>query len=459
LNSKSVLWNILLILLFSFGISYSQYNRLKTTNKGYINHVQNLNKYSKYKNLASDLYRPTKIIIDSTTRQTFTYDQSGNCLTEYIDTLFVEYGVWLNSQRITNTYDSSGNQLTKLYEQYYPQTDIWEAMYRYTYTYDQYNNLRLRLYELWSGIKWENNYKHSYTYDNSNNLILILEEDWLFNSWVAYSRDSLTYDNSGNQLVELIVICKDNVWRNDNRTTNTYDLSSNCLTKLWEIWSVKNSKWFNYFLDFYTYDSLGNYLTDLNQHWSNSAWEDMNRWTYSYDNANKKYTILYEAKENNNWSVGQKQVYTYDNNRNIIRAESYYWRNELWIHAATYHKIYFNHNQEYLIFDAAIVTIDYATFTDVAKENIKVLSFNLRQNYPNPFNPNTIISYALPSASNIKLTVYNNLGQTVKTLENGFKNAGNYSVNFTASNLPSGIYFYKLEAGQFSQVKKMMVLK
>jgi hypothetical protein len=88
-----------------------------------------------------------------------------------------------------------------------------------------------------------------------------------------------------------------------------------------------------------------------------------------------------------------------------------------------------------------------------------VHSFRLEQNYPNPFNPGTIISYSLPSAINVKLCVYNTLGQTVKLIVDGFKNAGNYSVNFNASDLPSGIYFYKLEAGQFSQVKKMILIK
>jgi hypothetical protein len=86
-------------------------------------------------------------------------------------------------------------------------------------------------------------------------------------------------------------------------------------------------------------------------------------------------------------------------------------------------------------------------------------NFNLYQNYPNPFNPNTIISYSLPSASKIKLIVYNALGQTVKLLENSYKQPGNYSVSFNASALPSGIYFYKLEAGQFTQVKKMILIK
>jgi hypothetical protein len=85
--------------------------------------------------------------------------------------------------------------------------------------------------------------------------------------------------------------------------------------------------------------------------------------------------------------------------------------------------------------------------------------FSLNQNYPNPFNPSTIISYSLPQASNVKLIVYNAIGQPVRVLENGFKNSGTYNVTFNASELSSGIYFCKIEAGQFSSIRKMMLLK
>ena len=85
--------------------------------------------------------------------------------------------------------------------------------------------------------------------------------------------------------------------------------------------------------------------------------------------------------------------------------------------------------------------------------------FSLNQNYPNPFNPSTIISFSLPVASNVKLTVYNAIGQPVRVLENGFKNAGSYNLSFNASELSSGTYFYKIEAGQFSQIRKMMLIK
>ena len=102
---------------------------------------------------------------------------------------------------------------------------------------------------------------------------------------------------------------------------------------------------------------------------------------------------------------------------------------------------------------------DASTGINDHSNNTLPKSFDLSQNFPNPFNPSTIISYSLPSSSDVKLIIYNSIGQAIKVLENGFKNAGNYSVNFNASDIPSGIYFYKLEAGQFSQIKKMILLK
>jgi hypothetical protein len=85
--------------------------------------------------------------------------------------------------------------------------------------------------------------------------------------------------------------------------------------------------------------------------------------------------------------------------------------------------------------------------------------YSLSQNYPNPFNPVTTIEYALPENSHVRLTVYNVLGAEIARLVDEEQDAGYRSARFGVSNIPSGIYFYRLEAGNFSDIKKMVVLK
>ncbi|MBN1302098.1 MAG: T9SS type A sorting domain-containing protein, partial [Melioribacteraceae bacterium] len=85
--------------------------------------------------------------------------------------------------------------------------------------------------------------------------------------------------------------------------------------------------------------------------------------------------------------------------------------------------------------------------------------YTLEQNYPNPFNPSTTIRYQLPSNSVVKISVYNMLGELVRTMVNEYQSAGRYEVTFNASNLASGIYFYNIQAGDFVNTKKMLLLK
>ncbi|MEM5810126.1 MAG: VWA domain-containing protein [Candidatus Aenigmatarchaeota archaeon] len=99
------------------------------------------------------------------------------------------------------------------------------------------------------------------------------------------------------------------------------------------------------------------------------------------------------------------------------------------------------------------------TIVNVEKDNLIPKEFALYQNYPNPFNPETIIEFDIPKRTFVKLTIYDILGREIKTLVNEEINPGKYTVKFNASNLPSGIYFYRLDAGEFSDIKKMVFVK
>jgi photosystem II stability/assembly factor-like uncharacterized protein len=85
--------------------------------------------------------------------------------------------------------------------------------------------------------------------------------------------------------------------------------------------------------------------------------------------------------------------------------------------------------------------------------------FNLHQNYPNPFNPSTTIKFDIPKSGIVTLKIYDMLGREMKSLVNGFKNAGTYEVTFNGNNLSSGIYFYKLQTDAQVQTKKLMLIK
>jgi hypothetical protein len=122
--------------------------------------------------------------------------------------------------------------------------------------------------------------------------------------------------------------------------------------------------------------------------------------------------------------------------------------------------------------------IGSATFNDVHKYDVWLLklaadntvgitnnyqgvinNYVLLQNFPNPFNPSTNIPFDLPQAEHVKLEIFTIAGQKVETLLNKKMKAGNHEVEFNAQNLSSGIYFYRIEAGEFQDVKKMILIR
>ncbi len=167
-------------------------------------------------------------------------------------------------------------------------------------------------------------------------------------------------------------------------------------------------------------------------------------WITSSEINNKGFEIQRKYSNSNTWedldfiegngTTTQKNSYTYIDA--ILPAGKYLYRLK---------QIDFNGSFEY----SNIVEIEV-----IAPDN-----FELNQNFPNPFNPVTKISFQIPGQYFVSLKVYDILGNEVATLVNEKKSAGKYNVDFNASALPSGVYFYKLQAGSFVQTKKMILLK
>ena len=108
------------------------------------------------------------------------------------------------------------------------------------------------------------------------------------------------------------------------------------------------------------------------------------------------------------------------------------------------------------------INFPFGTSTGISGNNVNDLSYSLEQNYPNPFNPVTVIRYTVPKDGLVKVRVYDALGKEVALLVNGTKQRGSYSIEFDGNDfkgISSGIYYYKMEAGDFTDIKKMVLVK
>ena len=105
--------------------------------------------------------------------------------------------------------------------------------------------------------------------------------------------------------------------------------------------------------------------------------------------------------------------------------------------------------------------LEFDNVSNISEGSFKnsLKSYHLAQNYPNPFNPSTKINFSLPQPGRVRLSVFNSLGQEVETLIDKDMPAGDHRVTFNAGNLPSGIYFYKMESTNFIDVKKMILIR
>ncbi len=149
----------------------------------------------------------------------------------------------------------------------------------------------------------------------------------------------------------------------------------------------------------------------------------------------------------------------------LFSIQTYYWlAPENWI-VLEYRESFYSLSEEFGLPPLYIPGYRKTILSDFPTVGIGVNSneipekFVLSQNYPNPFNPSTKIAFSIPTTGNVKLVVFNSLGQQVAELVNKQLISGQYEIDFTATNLPSGIYFYKLSSENYSETKKMILVK
>ncbi len=423
-------------------------------------------------------------------REIYTYNSS-NLITEDLIQQF-SGNQWVNIQRVSNSYNVDGNLLSSTSADW--KNNSWIGQIQSVYTYNANGQPITEVIEQAINDVLEN-YSHSdYEYGNNNFLTSETFKVWQNKKWVNNLKETFTNDVKGNVLSDLMQGWQNSTWKDSLRYTLTYDENSNNTSQLAEVWTTK---WENYFRGSNTFDSNNNLVSGLFERWENNAWAGVVRNTYTYDNRNNRLQETDELYNGNQWNNQSRLTWTYDVNNNVLSqlleinagsniglintdkieysydltndsatGTNFHWDQvkSSWVQADGYMDFYDEAKNlfEYYGYE---VTVKYKnSVTSVTDNNIKPINYSLSQNYPNPFNPSTKIKYSIPTvekghALSVQLRVYDLLGREVATLVNKEQQPGNYEVTFDASTLSSGTYFYRLQAGNFSQIKKMILLK
>jgi len=169
------------------------------------------------------------------------------------------------------------------------------------------------------------------------------------------------------------------------------------------------------------------------------------QWQTATEENNSGFEIFRSLQKDNSW----KQIDFIEGNGTTTEKNDYSYIDEN-LPAGSY-----SYKLVQIDFDG---TRNETEIVSVEIEN-QPTAYSLTQNFPNPFNPSTTIQYTIPQSGEVRLSVFNGLGEEVKTLVNETKGPGVYEVEFSANDFPSGIYFYKIQAGNFVDTKKMILLK
>ena len=394
-----------------------------TTNKiTYEYQDSNLTKMSKYY-----LFNDTLVLIY---RRSNYYDQNKRLIEERSE----QFDYNLQSLVLTDkkTYEYYPNNLLKEIISYsIDSTYNLSPSYKETYVWNLTQKEFVVTGFTFENNSWKNSFKATATFNNNFQITSYILEEWddIINNWVKTEKYYAEYATIDKPSLEIFWIWENNNW----------------------IYSSKNE--YEYFGSKYMLKSEKDYYYDTLESKFKLQYE-FERFFNSFAKPSlEKYVVYYP---DNTFNMG-KAYLSYDSEGYLISARSYQFYNSLTDSMPASYWINFENNNNIFSADARHLSITYRDLVSVPTN--KTYQFELAQNYPNPFNPTTTIQFSIPETSFIELSVFDILGRKVAKLVEGKFEVGTHKVTFDATNLSSGIYFYKLKSEKFSAVKKMILMK
>lgn len=335
------------------------------------------------------------------------------------------------------------------------------------------------------GTGWENYSREQIAYNILGKIVVSKSDAWLSDSgWINDARNVFEFNDAGNETLSLFQVFEEGIWKDLGRTLTEY--KSDFQEKLLQYNLL--GEWVNQrkMLDYI--DHNGNIDSSYVMDWNGIEWIPKQKIYREYhSNGSWKYIVILIV-DNNSWNIAASVENIFDNNGRLLKYHYYDWSNNF---EELVSRLVYNYDSEgYLVevineynspegwqpaevdpivinyphgYSAGYifykVNLFYSVASNVDESDELQKSFVLFQNYPNPFNPSTTIKFNLPKKSNVKLSVYNSIGQKVDLIFEGIKGPGIHEIVFENRNLSSGIYFCVLETDKKIFSQKMLLLK
>lgn len=334
---------------------------------------------------------------------------------------------------------------------------VWKDSILSSRTYDIHGAMLSNTGWYMIGDQWTNNDRTTYMNDTSGNMLSSLLEWWIGGVWVNQNLFTYTYDGDGRVLTRMMQQWNGQ-WENATLSTYTYDADGNLQSYLFQI--SAGGQWTNSTLNTYTYDDNGQMLTDWYKGWTNESWMNGTLSTYTYDPSSNMVSALIQEWLNGLWTNYRQSIFTYDAHRNELSGNNTIWSGSSWVPADYDFSLAISGSSYH--FTGYRISVSYIpiNISGVSEDNNSIVEgYSLFQNYPNPFNPSTTITFTLSERSFVTLKIYDALGRVVSKVISEEMLPGRYARQWNAEGVASGTYFYRLDAGSYSETKKLILLK
>jgi hypothetical protein len=382
---------------------------------------------------------------------------------------------WENDSLYEHSYNNR-NLVDTIIAHKWRNGSVWGNDLRATYLYNTVGKLSLSSYANWNTSNWYEYSRNEYYYTGSNQNLVRINYYYFLETWGLMGYRIYSW-NTNNYLINVIHYTLSTigpwVYLATGKVEYYYD-STNVLIRKTELWSFYGCVWINDINDLYFYDQNGNNNERIRQEWNDtdSTWVNDYRYLYEYDLNNFLLSVVYQdwQQDSLDWVNVWRETYTYTTQNKIATMVKETWTQESGWNNYVLRNYFYDTNDNWTerityLWDESSWKNYYrhlATWQEpvsVEEETPISNSFYLFNNYPNPFNPSTKIKFEIPTSGFVTLKIYDVLGNEIVTLVNEEKTLGTYEIEFDGKGLSSGLYFYTLTDGSYSETKKMILLK